>query len=396
MAKSKNPGGGVYGPGGNYLKPDKNKGNIWNRAEYGGFWDELEKAGQTAEPGNFLKTTDNKKTKESKYRKVARFLVLIGSEEAAKILSRLEPGQVEAIAREVAGIKSISQEEAEQILDEFRHLLAASYGMGGLSQGGIEAARKLLYEAFGPEKGEDLLNHSVPDSRGNPFDFLEDYSGEQLAFLLKGEAPATSALILSRISPELSAASLANMEPGQKLEIVMRIARQGTTTPDILDRVASALREKIRQTGQSGRALSEVDGMNALAAILRHSEGDFNDKILEQLEDHDPDLTNALKDRLNTLDDVINAEDRPLQEKLRNMSNRDIVLLLKGRSDDFTQKIYGNLSSNRRSRILEEAALIGKVPKKEADAVVRDFLAWFRVAREEGQIIMLNSEDIVQ
>jgi flagellar motor switch protein FliG len=390
MAKSKNPGGGMYGPEGNYLKSDKNKGNIWNRAEYAGFWDEPEQPGQAAEQGNFLKTT------ESKYRKVARFLILIGSEEAAKILAHFEPSQVEAIAREVAGIKGISQEEAEQILDEFRLLLATSYGMGGLSQGGIDAARKLLYEAFGPEKGEVLLKHSVPGSRGNPFDFLEDFSGEQLAFFLKGEAPATSALILSRISPELSAASLANMEPGQKLEIVMRIARQGTTTPDILDRVASALRDKIRQTGQSGGALSEVDGMNALAAILKHSEGDFNDKILEQLEDHDPDLTNALKDRLYTLDDVINAEDRPLQAKLRNMSDRDIVLLLKGQSDDFTQKICGNLSSNRRSLILEEAALIGKVPKKDADAAARDFLAWFRVAREEGQIIMLNSEDIVQ
>ncbi|MDR1904066.1 MAG: flagellar motor switch protein FliG [Treponema sp.] len=384
-----------------FLKTGKTRdGALRGRSEYAGFWDDLEdSAALTGADASrkFLKTTDvqkSKEPKESKYRKVAKFLILIGSEEAAKILARLEPAQVEAIAREVALIRGISQEEAEEILGEFRMLLAASYGLGGLSQGGIEAARKLLYEAFGPEKGEVLLHHSVPDSRENPFGFLGDYSGDQIAALLRDESPAAAALILSRLTPELSAATLARIPREQKLEIVVRIARLEQTSPDVLERVASALREKIRRAGQDGRD-SEVDGMTALAAILKHSDISFGDTILEQLADHDPDLTKDLKDRLYTLEDIIRAEDRPLQEKLRAMSDRDIVLLLKGRSDDFTQKICSNLSSNRRSRVLEEAALIGKVPPKEAGAVARDFLAWFRIGREEGRIIMMDSEDVI-
>ncbi|MDR2095477.1 MAG: flagellar motor switch protein FliG [Treponema sp.] len=398
MAKSKGAGGSNSRD--KFFNIGKNReGSIRNRSEYTGFWDDLEDsvAHRADVSGEFFKTTDNQKsreTKESKYRKVAKFLILIGSEDAAKILAQLEPPQVEVIAREVASIKGISQEEAEEILSEFRMLLASSYGLGGLSQGGIEAARKLLYEAFGPEKGEVLLHNSVPDSRGNPFAFLDAYSGGGIAALLRDESPAAAALILSRLTPELSAATLAHIPQERKLEIVVRIARLEQTSPEVLERVASALREKIRHLGQDGRD-SEIDGMTALTAILKHSDISFGDKILEELADHDPNLTKDLKDRLYTLEDVIKAEDRPLQEKLRSMSDRDIVLLLKGRSDDFTQKICSNLSSNRRSHVLEEASLIGKVPKKEADAVARDFLTWFRTGREEGRIIIMDSEDVI-
>ncbi|MHC6203572.1 flagellar motor switch protein FliG [Breznakiellaceae bacterium SP9] len=398
MAKAQGSDTGHIGLGSRFFKSGKDKnGSARDRAEFAGFWDNLDEADipETTPSGKFLKTTGSDTIKEQKYRKVAKFLILIGSEEASKILAQLEPSQIEAITKQIADIRSISQEESEQILQEFRLILATSYGLGGLSQGGIEAARKLLYEAFGPQKGEQLLHNSVPSSKVNPFSFLEDYSGEQLSFLLLDESPAVCALILARLSPELSAAVLAKIPPDRKLEIVLRIAKQGQTGPEVLQRVAAALHEKIKAAAGTGFESTEIDGVNTLAAILKHSDISFGDKILGQLEDHDPELSKNLKERLYTLDDVVNAEDRPLQEKLRNMPDRDLVLLLKGRSDEFTQKILSNLSSNRRTRVMEETALMGKVPKKDADVVAHSFLAWFRAAREEGKIIMLNSEDII-
>jgi flagellar motor switch protein FliG len=67
-----------------------------------------------------------------------------------------------------------------------------------------------------------------------------------------------------------------------------------------------------------------------------------------------------------------------VQEKLRNMSDRDIALLLKGRSETFTQKILTNLSKGREEMVREEAEIMGPVPKIEAEAAGREFLAWFR------------------
>jgi flagellar motor switch protein FliG len=332
---------------------------------------------------------------DSKYRRVAKFLILIGSEAAAKILSSLEPDQVEAVSREIASVRGITAEEGEVLLEEFRSLFSASYAYSGSASGGVEEARRLLYAAFGPEKGEAFLNRSLPETRENSLGFLEDFTGEQLAFLLKDESPAAAALILSRLSSGLSAAALGACTPERKLEIVKRIARMDQIAPDVLDRAAAALREKARHIGAVSEGV-EMDGKNILAAILRQSDLSFGDRILEELEDADGDLGRDLKERLYTLDDVIRAEDRPLQEKLRSMPDRDIALLLKGRSPEFAEKILSNVSAQRRSLIREEGDIMGAVPKTDTEAAGRNFLAWFRLNREDGRILLVDDEDVIE
>jgi flagellar motor switch protein FliG len=332
---------------------------------------------------------------DSKIRRTAKFFILIGGEKAAQILARLDAEQVEAISREIASIRGITAEEGERVLEEFRSLLSAPYGYSGYAAGGLETCRKLLYAAFGPEKGEALLNKTVPDSRENVFAFLEDFSPEQLALLLKDESPAAAALILSRLSPKISAAALATTAEERKLDIVRRIARQSQVAPEVLERVAAAVKEKARHIGRSGRETVEVDGMKALTAILKHSDYSFGDQILQDLEQADPDLGRDLKELLHTLEDVVKAGDRPLQEKLTTMPDRDIALLLKGRSPEFTEKILANVSAQRRAQIREEGEILGAVPKRDCDEAARDFLAWFRQSREEGRILLLSDEDVV-
>jgi flagellar motor switch protein FliG len=332
---------------------------------------------------------------DSKYRRVAKFLILIGGDKAAEILSHLDEDQVEAISREIVTIRFISPEEKADVLKEFKSLLSASYRYAGTASGGIEEARRLLYTAFGPEKGEAVLNKSVPATRRSPFGFLEELKAEQIVLLLKDEPPPVMALILSRLSPKFTASVLANTPPERKLDVVRRIARMGASPPDVLEQVAEALRKKARAFADPGAETMELDGMNTLAEILKHGDYSFGDRILEELEDEDPELSKDLKERLYTLDDLIKAQDKPLQEKLRTMTDRDLALLLKGKQPDFAEKILSNLSSQRRLTVREEGEILGAVPRKDVDAVTQDFLAWFRRSREEGHILLMDSEDMV-
>ena len=76
---------------------------------------------------------EGKKEKLSKYRRAAQFMLLIGSDEASKILSRLDESQVEAISKEMVSIRNIKTLDAEAVLEEFRSLLSPSYGYSGSS-----------------------------------------------------------------------------------------------------------------------------------------------------------------------------------------------------------------------------------------------------------------------
>ena len=330
---------------------------------------------------------------DSKIRRIAKFLILAGSDSAAKILGELDPSQVEEISREIASIRGIGPEEAEAVFAEFKSLLSVP-GFSGGSSGGVEAARRILYAAYGPEKGEALLNKSIPESKENIFDFLEEFSPEQMVFLLKDESPAAAALVLARLSPRVSAETLVKFPPALKPEILKRIARQNEVAPEVLERVAGAMRERARHLGSGGSKDIAINGMQTLAAILKQADYSFGDRIIGELETEDPGIGNDLKNRLYTLDDILDAYDRPLAEKLKTMTDRAIAVLLKGRTKEFCDKILSNVSAGRRNLIHEEGEILGAVHKHECDETANDFLALFRLAREKGEIMLTSDEDV--
>lgn len=348
-----------------------------------------EKLSPSADEG-LLKTTAGE---DSKYRRVAKFLILIGREEASQILSKLDIDQVEQISKEISSIRGIGKEEAAEIFEEFKSLLSAGYHLSGAASGGIGAARQILYAAFGSEKGESFLRKAVPESIENPFDFLEEFSGEQTAFLLKDESPAVTALVLSRLPAKLSAACLEMMNPIRKLDVVKRIAHLSETLPEVLERVAQGLKDKAHTIGKIEG--DSIDGVSALTAILKHTDVSFGEKILYELEENDPELSQDIKERLHTLEDIIKADDKPLQLHLRGMSDKDIALLLKGKSEEFTQKILSNLSSNRKTLIQEEMEIMGPALKRDVDAAAKAFLNWFRNGLNEGRIVLIDDEDVI-
>ncbi|MDR3338141.1 MAG: flagellar motor switch protein FliG [Treponema sp.] len=353
-------------------------------------------SGERGESSGAVSPRAAKKTKEPKYRRVAKFLILIGSEQAARVMANLDIEQVEAISREIAQIRGVSADEAETILEEFQSVLMNTFGYSGVVEGGVEAARRLLYVTFGPEKGEALLQKSVPGAKGGLFDFLEDFSGAQIALLLRAEAPSTVALVLSRLSPKISALTLEEISPDLKASVIKRLAYMQQTSPDVLKRVAAALREKARRYAEAGGVVeTTVDGLGALTAILKHADLSFGDKLLNQLDVEDPQLSQDIKERLYTLEDVVLAENKPIQEKLRSMSDFDIALLVKGRQELFVEKILSNVSANRRAIVLEEQELMGPVRRRDIDTVAHEFLDWFRKGRENGEIFLFTDEDVV-
>ena len=357
----------------------------------------------TLPPQSLIKQIKDEKVKagrgisqyESKITRTAKFLILIGSEHASAIIKELDSEHVREILKEIALTKVITPEEKDEILIEFNTLfkVRSPYSLSGFTRGGVETARRILYAAKGPDKGEELLNKAVPESKENLFSFLEEYSTEQLVMLLKEESAQTSALILSRIPAKFSAEIIGKFSPDRKADILRRIAHQKEISPEVLEQVSAALKEKVRNIAGGSKDI-EIDGMQKLAAILKQGDYSFGDRIINEIEEEDPRIGHNLKERLYSLDDVINCIDRPVQEKLTTMSVYEIAVLLKGRGNEFCEKILSCVSAGRRKNIRDEIEILGAVPKRDCDAAAKDFLSWFRSARERGDIILSTDEDV--
>ena len=324
--------------------------------------------------------------KESVYRRVAKFFLLIGEDEAAKILPHLSDKQIEKIIPELASIRSVSKEEATQILEEFQALLEEAK-----KSGGVETAREMLTKAYGKERAEEMLQKSMPEQVSKPFEYLADEEIEKINLLLKDENVGVKSLVLSHLPPQKAAAVINSMKDEDKKEVVMRLAKMEPISPEILKRVDKAMLEKSRTV--TTEKTENIDGRNALAQILKKMDSGSEAEILKSLSDEDPDLGQDLKKRLFTLDDVVASDDRFIQETLREFPDADIAYLIAGKPDGFRDKVLDNISQGRRNEVLEQEDLLKPMKRSECERITSQFVGILRHAYEEGKLVIKGRND---
>ena len=324
--------------------------------------------------------------KESVYRRVAKFLILIGEDEAAKILPHLTDKQIEKIIPELASIRSVSKEEATQILEEFEALLEEAK-----KSGGVETAREMLTKAYGKDRAEEMLQKSMPEQVEKPFEYLADEETEKINLLLKDENVGVKSLVLSHLPPQKAAAVINSMKPDDKKEVVMRLAKMEPISPEILKRVDKAMLEKSRAI--TTEKTENIDGRNALAQILKKMDSGAESDILKSLSEEDPDLGHDLKQRLFTQEDVIAADDKFVQETLREFTDEEVAFLIAAKPDEFRNKVLDNISHGRRSEVLEQEELLKPMKRSECERITSTFVGILRRAYEEGKLVIKGRND---
>ena len=332
-----------------------------------------------------IKVSRDDGQRENPYRRVAKFLYLIGENQAAKVLQKLTKDQIEHVVAEMLTIRYVDKDEAAYLLSEF----TALYNDAKNSFGGAETAESILTTAFGAEKAHEIMKRSVPPVSEKPFDFLADIDGEKLTRILSDELPATQALVLSQLEPKTAASYIMNLDDDKKKEIVLRLAKLEKIDPGILQTVSASIREKLAriQTGST----ESVDGRAVLAAILRRSDSATEQFILDNIAENNPELEQNIRERLFTFEDVLIADDRFLQKKLSEMEDGDIAALISYKPDAFVKKIVDNLSKNRRLFIIDEKET-HPVPVRICREVTDKFLSDLRKSWEQGDLLLLGKD----
>ena len=95
------------------------------------------------------------------------------------------------------------------------------------------------------------------------------------------------------------------------------------------------------------------------------------------------------------MDDVIKADDRFVQEKLREMSEVDIAYMIAAKPDDFRSKILDNISSGRREEVLAQEDILKPMRRADCERITSEFFTKLRRAFEEGHLIIKDRNDDV-
>ena len=324
---------------------------------------------------------------DSVYRRVAKFLLLIGSDQAAEVFKFLPQADVEKIIPEITTIREVPQDEAAAIFEEFRSLVETK------KEGGGEAtAFNILEKAFGAGKAGNLMKKVEAQlDAAHPFTYLKEKTKEEILALVKGESAQIIAIVLSYLEPKAAADVINIMDAAQKKEVVLRLAKMQKVSPDVIQAIDKTIHEKASKQVRDDSL--RIDGRGALAQILKRMDTGAEQEILNSLERTDPELSRDLQQHLFTLDDVVNADDKWLQKKLASMSDKDIAYLIAAKEPEFERKILNNVAVARASVIMEEREAAKPMLKKDVEAITKTFVEQLRAAWEKGDLRLIGRDD---
>jgi flagellar motor switch protein FliG len=327
-------------------------------------------------------------SKDRGFQRAARFIMLLGKEQAPEVLKHFSEKEVEGITKEIAQIDKLNAEEAGKVLKEFG-CLQKSRELA--TQGGVNKAREILISAFGKEKAETFITKILKRSPHPPFSFLEDLEQEQVNLLLKDESIQVVSAILPHLNPERAAAIISKLSKEQKIEVVRRIASLEKIDPEVIRMAEEALREKVRAQGEI--VTWGIDGISALAEILKYSGLSAEQSILEALKEKDEKLASEIEERLFSLDIITWLSGRDLQTVLRDFSDRELALVMKAMDENLKEVIFANVSERRREIIRVEIESLGAILRSELDKACGEFIDYIRMQAEKGEITITRNQD---
>jgi flagellar motor switch protein FliG len=323
----------------------------------------------------------------SEIRKAAILLTSLPEEQAAQLIARLEPKQVEAVSIEIARLGSIAAEEQEQAILDFAHANPNALTGG---KGGLDVAKTLVERALGKATGATLDN--VRQSiEALPFGFLQKVDSQNLLTFIVDEHPQTIALILSHVPPSQAADILSGLPGPRQLSVVRRIATMGQTSPEIIHELERGLEH--RMASVMSQQFEKAGGVDNVAEILNVIDRATERSLLENLAQEDPDLVEEIRRLMFVFEDIAKFSDRDIQTVLKNVESSQWAMALKGASEELKQKILSNMSKRAATLLSEEMEYLGPVRASNVEQVQQQIVDIIRRLEDIGEITLHGDEE---
>ena len=320
-------------------------------------------------------------------RKAAVLLMSLPPVQAAQLIGKLDPKQIEAVSIEIARLTAIDGDEQEQVIQDFaRANPAALVG----SAGGLEMATKLVEQALGKAAASTIEN--VRQSiEALPFGFLQKIDSQNLLTFIIDEHPQTIALILCHVSASQAADILRGLPAERQLSVIRRIATMGQTSPEIIQEVEKGLEH--RMSSVMSQQFEKAGGVGSVAEILNVIDRPTERSLLENLAQEDPDLVDEIRRLMFVFDDVAKLSDRDIQTVLKNVENSQWAMALKGASEDLKEKILKNMSKRAATMLAEEMEYLGPVRASNVEQVQQQIVDIVRRLEDMGEITVHGDEE---
>ena len=318
--------------------------------------------------------------------KAAIVITSIGADNAANVYKRLSDDDVEKLTFEVSSLPYIEIEKVDEVLNEFYELCLTQKV---ITEGGIDYARDVLEKAYGAEMAQKLMERVSKSMQSKAFEFVRKSDYKNLLAIIQNEHPQTIALVLSYVNSEQASHVLQELPKEKRVEVVERIAKMESASPDTVKSIESTLERKFAAVVSMD--LTEVGGINYVADVLNKVDRGTEKYIFDELSARDPSLVEEIKKKMFVFEDILSLDSMSIQRFIRDVETKDLAVAIKGSNAEVAATLYANMPQRMQESIQQEIEYLHNVRMRDVDEAQQRIVGIIRHLEEEGELVIGKS-----
>ena len=314
--------------------------------------------------------------------------MLLAEDEAAQVLSRLEPDEVQHLGGAMFNVADVSEPQINSVLNIFVDQARARTTVG---YGAETQIKNMMERALGSERAENILSRITPVAKSNALEALKWMDPRAIAGMIEGEHPQIAAIVLAHLEPPVAADVLQLLDESIQPDLVYRVATLGPVTAEALEDLEKLLLSQ--KTRAAAPPPTKRGGAAEAAKIVNNSRTSAEQRIIRALAKLDKGLARTIEDEMFVFDNLMSVDDKGLGTLMRSVENDVLVVALKGADPRLRDKILGCMSSRAAQSIVDEMADRGPIRLAEVQDAQKEILAIARRLASEGTINLGGKDD---
>ncbi|MDL2316015.1 flagellar motor switch protein FliG [Desulfovibrio sp. OttesenSCG-928-A18] len=314
-------------------------------------------------------------------KKTAVLLLTLGEQFAGEVFKRMDREELAAVSRAMVELETVPKELVEEVLREYYHALVTGREM---VRGGQEAVKRLLLPNVDSDTAKYVSDILELDTGPQPFREIGKVSPKLLAQILRNEHPQTLALILGNLPVDSAADLLTKLPAGVRAEVLMRLANLEAVPEEMLMTVDKVLQSQLIAMG--GKEGKKVGGVASVAEILNAVDRATEEEVLSDIEEESATMAEEIRNLMFVFEDVKDLDDRSIREILKEISNEDLTMAMRGATEDMKTLFFRNMSERAANMIREDLEIMGPTRLSDVEASQQNIVKIVRRLEGEGRI----------
>lgn len=320
--------------------------------------------------------------------RAAVLMMLVGDDEAAAILQKLEPEEVRQLGKAMFAVADVSEIEVETVLDDFVGKARARTGVGFDPRPRIES---MMNRALGQEKADSVLARITPPADACQIDLLDWLDASEIAGLIEKEHPQIAAVLIANLDPGIGAQVLELLPDSIQPDVLHRIARLGPITPEAVETLKTMLSNRIGASQQSTGVM--LGGTREAAKIMSSARKATEARVMPKLFKIDRETAKAIEEAMFVFENLLELDDKNLGTLIRNIDGDILVRALKGVDETMRGRFLACMSSRAADGIRDELESRGPMRLSEVLEAQKSIIQIARSLAKEGTIMMGGGDD---